>query len=119
MDDLEHFYLPPKESRDMIEFLAKKRKIKNYKHKSSDELSQDIKENKDNEEQSKNKKIMDIIREKLNNFFRIESKEIRKNFYNIEKRTNNYIQYKIIHNYSLFTNCYIHYLFLCLIKIIL
>ena len=28
MDDLEHFYLPPKESRDMIEFLAKKRKIK-------------------------------------------------------------------------------------------
>ena len=38
MDDLEHFYLSPKESRDMIEFLAKKRKIKNYKHKSSDEL---------------------------------------------------------------------------------
>ena len=29
---------------------------------------------------------MDIIREKLNNFLRIESKEIRKNFYNIEKR---------------------------------
>ena len=33
---------------------------------------------------------MDIIREKLkdlsHNFFRIESKEIRKNFYNIEKR---------------------------------
>ena len=29
---------------------------------------------------------MDIIREKLNNFLRIESKEIRKNFYNIEKK---------------------------------
>ena len=29
---------------------------------------------------------MDLIREKLNNFLRIESKEIRKNFYNIEKR---------------------------------
>ena len=29
---------------------------------------------------------MDIIREKLNNFLRIESKEIGKNFYNIEKR---------------------------------
>ena len=29
MDDLEHFYLSPKESRDMIEFLPKKRKIKN------------------------------------------------------------------------------------------
>ena len=31
MDDLEHFYLSPKESRDMVEFLAKKRKIRNYK----------------------------------------------------------------------------------------
>ena len=33
MDDSEHFYLSSKESRDMIEFLAKKRKIKNYKRK--------------------------------------------------------------------------------------
>ena len=33
----------------MIEFLANKRKIKNYKHKSSDELLQAIKENKDKE----------------------------------------------------------------------
>ena len=85
----------------MIEFLAKKRKIKNYKRNSSDELLQAIKENKDSEQQSKNKKRMDIIREKLNNFLRIESKEIRKNFYNIEKRTNNHIQYKIIHKKSL------------------
>ena len=68
----------------MIEFLAKKRKIKNYKRKSRDELLQSIKENK--EQQFRNKKRMDIIREKLNNFLRIESKEIRKNFYNIEKR---------------------------------
>ena len=80
MDDLEHFYLSPKESRDMIEFLARKRKIKNYKRKSSDELLQAIKENKDNKQQSKNKKRMDIIREKLNNFLRIESKEIRRTF---------------------------------------
>ena len=49
MDDLEHFYLSPKESRDMIEFVAKKRKIKNYKRKSSDELLQAIKENNDKE----------------------------------------------------------------------
>ena len=42
MDDLEHFYLSSKESREMIEFLAKKRMIKNYKHKSSDELLQTI-----------------------------------------------------------------------------
>ena len=92
MDDLEHFCLSPKESRDIIEFLAKKRKIKNYKRTSSDELLQAIKKNKDNKQQSKTKKRMDIIREKLNNFLRIEPKEIRKNFYNIEKRTNNYIQ---------------------------
>ena len=84
--DLTHFYLSPKESRDMIEFLAKKRKIKNYKRKSSDELLQSIKEDKDKEQQSRNKKRMHIIREKLNNFLRIESKEIRNNFYNIEKR---------------------------------
>ena len=113
MDDLEHFYLSSKESREMIEFLAQKRKIKNYKRKSSDELFQAIKENKDNEQQSKNKKIMDIIREKLINFLRIESKEIRKNFYNIEKRTNNYIQYKVIYKNPSHTT--IHYLFLYLI----
>ena len=89
MENLEHFYLSREESRDMIEFLAKKRKIKNYKRKLSDELLQAIKENKD-KQQSRNKKRMDIITEKLkdlsHNFFRIESKEIRKNFYNIEKR---------------------------------
>ena len=55
MENLEHFYLPREESRDMIEFLAKKRKIKNYKCKSSDELLQAIKENKDNEQRPKNK----------------------------------------------------------------
>ena len=104
MDDLERFYLSLKESRDMIEFLAKKKKIKNYKRKLSNELLQAIKENKDKEQQSKNKKRMDIIREKLNNFLKIESKEIRKNFYNIEKRTNYYIQYKILYTllYTLF-----------------
>ena len=42
------------------------------------------KKNKDNEQQSKNKKRMVIIKEKLINLLRIESKEIRKNFYNIE-----------------------------------
>ena len=112
MDDLEHFYLSPKESREMIEFLAKKIKIKNYKRKSSDELLQAIKEKKDKEQQSKNKKIMDIIREKLINFLRTESKEIRKNFYNIEKRTNNYIQYKIIRKNSSQTTIYTIYFYI-------
>ena len=63
--DLAHFNLSRKESRDMIEFLAKKRKIKNYKCKSSNKLLQAIKENKDSEQQSRNKKKIDIIREKL------------------------------------------------------
>ena len=93
----------------MIEFLAKKRKIKNYKCKSSNELLQDIKENKDKEQQSKNKKRMDIIREKLNNFNKIESKEIRKN---IENRTNNYIQYKVIYKNSLHTTIYTIYFYI-------
>ena len=74
----------------MIEFLAKNRKIKSYKRKSSNELLQPIKENKDSEQQSRNKKRIAIIREKLkdlsHNFFRIGLKEIRKNFYNIQKR---------------------------------
>ena len=52
----------------MIEFLAKKRKIKNYKGKSSNELLQAIKENKDSEQQSRNEKRIDIIREKLKDF---------------------------------------------------
>ena len=134
MYDLEHFYSAPKESRDMIEFLAKKRKIKNYKCKSSDELLQTIKKNKDKEQQSRNKNRMDIIREKLNNFLRIESKEIRKNFYNIEKmlnlneykviksiqnlfklsidKPNNYIQYKIIHKNPLHTTIYTIYFYI-------
>ena len=112
MDDLEHFYLSPKESRDMTDFLAKKRKIKNYNRKSSNELLQATKENKDKEQQSKHKKIMDILREKLFNFLRIESKEIRKSFYNIEKRTNNYIQYKIIHKNSLQTTIYTIYFYI-------
>ena len=90
MENLARFYLCREESRDMIEFLAKKRKIKNYKRKSSNKLLQALEENKDSKQQSRNKKRIDIIREKLKDlshkFFTIELKEIRKNFYNIEKR---------------------------------
>ena len=39
------------ESRDIIEFLTKKRNIKNYKRKSSNELMRAIKENKNNQQQ--------------------------------------------------------------------
>ena len=53
------------EPRDIIEFLAKKRNIKNYKRKPSNELLLAIKDNKNNQQQSKNKKKIDIIREEL------------------------------------------------------
>ena len=80
------------ESRDIIEFLAKKRNIKNYKHKSSNELLCAVKENKNDQQKikSKNKKRIDIIREELKELSyklsKSESKEIKKNLYNIEKR---------------------------------
>ena len=81
------------ESRDIIEFLAKKRNIKNYKRKSSNELLRAMKENKNNQQQkikSKNKKRIDIIREELKELSyklsKSEIKEIKKNLYNIEKR---------------------------------
>ena len=82
--------LSQEESQDIIEFLVRKRNIKNYKRKSSNELLQTIKENKDNQKQSKNKKRINIIREELKDLSyklpRSELKEIKKNLYNIEKR---------------------------------
>ena len=54
--------LSQEESRDIIE---RKRNIKNYKCKLSNELLQAIKENRNNKQQSKNKKRIDIIREEL------------------------------------------------------
>ena len=75
-------YLSKEESKDIIEFLAKKRNIKNYKSKSSDKLYRIFKK------QSKNKKRIDDIRDELKdptyNISRSKSKEI--NLYNIEKR---------------------------------
>ena len=53
--------LPKEESKDIIELLAKKRNIKNYKSKSSDRLYNIFKK------QSKNKKRIDDIREELKN----------------------------------------------------
>ena len=78
-------------SRDIIEFLARKRNIKNYKRKLSNELLQAIKENNQQQNiKSKNKKRINIIREELKEssykLSRSELKEIKKNLYNIEKR---------------------------------
>ena len=77
-------YLSEEESKDIIELLAKKRNIKNYKSKSSDKLYNIFKK------QSKNKKRIDDIKEELKNptynILKSESKDIKRNLYNIEKK---------------------------------
>ena len=78
---LEDLYLSREESRDIIELLAKKINIINYKTRSSDELYNIF------EKQSKNKKRIDDIREELKNskyiISKSELKNIKKNLYNI------------------------------------
>ena len=81
--------LSKEDSRDIIELLARKRNIKNYKRKSNDKLLQAIKEKKINKQQSKNKEKIDNIREDLKNLSyklsKSELQKIRENLYNIEK----------------------------------
>ena len=76
--------LSQEESRDITEFLAKKRNIKNYERKSDNKLFRAIKKC------NQNRKRIDIIREELKDSSykpsRSELKEIKKNLYNIEKR---------------------------------
>ena len=82
--------LSQEESRDKIEFLAKKRNIKDYKRKSNDDLLQAIKENKKQQKMSKNEERINTIREELKDLSyklsKSELKEIKKNLYNIEER---------------------------------
>ena len=81
--------LSQEESRDKIEFLAKKRNIKDYKRKSNDDLLQAIKEKKKQQKMSKNEERINTIREELKDLSyklsRSELKEIKKNLYNIEE----------------------------------
>ena len=81
--------LSKEDSRDMIELLARKRNINNYKRKSNDKLLQAIKENKNNKQQHKNKERIDNIREDLKdlryNLSKHQLQKIRENLYNIEK----------------------------------
>ena len=67
---LAHLNLSLEESRDIIEFFARKRNIKNYKRKLNNELLRAIKVNKSNKQQSKNKKRVDIIREELKEIYK-------------------------------------------------
>ena len=77
-------YLSKEESKDIIELLAKKRNIKDYKSKSSDKSHNIFKK------QSKNKKRIDDIKEELKNatynILKSESKDSKMNLYNIEKQ---------------------------------
>ena len=78
--------LSQEDSRDIIELLARKRNIKNYKRKSNDKLLQAIKENKNNKER------IDDIRKELKDLShklsRSELEKKRENLYNIEKKIN-------------------------------
>ena len=77
-------YLSKTESRSIIEFLAKMRNINDYKSKSNYRLHEIFKK------QSRNKEIIDNIREDLKDLsYKLsenELKEIKTNLYNIEKR---------------------------------
>ena len=87
--NLKHSKLSKEDSRDIIELLAKKRNIKNYKRKSDDKLLQAIKENNTHKKQPKNKKRIDSTRENFKNvsykLSKSELKEIKNNLHNIEK----------------------------------
>ena len=80
-------YLSKEELKDVIQLIARKTNIKNYKSKSNDKLFKIFKE------QSKNKERIDNIREDLKDLSyklpKSESKEIKKNLCNIEKRKKN------------------------------
>ena len=81
---MEIYIYQKKESRNIIEFLAKMRNINDYKSKSSDRLHKTFKK------QSKNKERIDNIRDDLKDLSyklsKSELKEIKTNLYNIEKR---------------------------------
>ena len=79
-------YLSKKESKDIIELLAKKRNIKNYKVNQVINYIISLKNN------LKIKKTKHDIRDELKNptynILKSESKDIKRNFYNIEKQKN-------------------------------
>ena len=75
------------ELKDIMQLVAKKRNIKNYKSKSRDKLYEICKK------QSKTKERIDNIRKDLKDLSyklsQSEFKEIKTNLYNIEKRKKN------------------------------
>ena len=92
---LKDLNLSLEESRYIIDFLARKRGVNNYKRKSNDELLHALKEykSKNNQQQkikSKNKERIDVLREELKELSyqlsKNELKEIKNNLYQIENR---------------------------------
>ena len=81
---LEDLYLSKEESKDIIELLTKKRNIKETIFN----------------KQSKNKKRIDDIREELKNptynILKSESKDIKRNLYNIKKQRKFSYQKKLV-----------------------
>ena len=97
MEDLKlkDLNLSLEESRYIIEFLARKRGVNNYKQKSNNELLHALKEykSKNNQQQkikSKSKERIDVTREELKELSyklsKSELKEIKKNLYQIENK---------------------------------
>ena len=97
MEDLKlkDLNLSLEESRDIIEFLTRKRGVSNNKRKSNDKLLSALKEykTKNNQQQqikSKNKERIDAIREELKELSyklsKSELKEIKKNLYQVENK---------------------------------
>ena len=86
--------LSVEESRDIIEFLTRKRGINNYKQKSNDKLLNAIKKSEKKKKITKiisvNKKRIGIIGEELKELsyklLKDELKEIKKNLYKIESK---------------------------------
>ena len=101
MEDLtlKDLNLSLEESRYIIEFLARKINVNNYKSKSNDELSHALKESekqeksKNNQQQlinSKNKEIIEVIREQFKELAyklsKSELKEIKRRLYMVENK---------------------------------
>ena len=82
---LEDLFLSKDELKDIMQLVAKKRNIKNYKNKSSNRLYKIFKK------QSKNKRRIDDIRDELKdptyNIPKSELKDIKRILYNVEKKS--------------------------------
>ena len=94
---LKNLDLSTEESRDIIEFLARKRNVSNYERMTDEELLSTLektpKKQKNNQQQqiiSKNKERIDIIRSELKELgykpLRDEFKEIKRSLYKLENK---------------------------------